>query len=204
MIVQSCNTSYQQEFKILHLDNNFDSTDFSLKISSDTNVYVLGQIPNIKVQLLNNSNRQVTFFTMLDGSSDSMRYPYAGFRIYTNDSIVKPSLRMRCGNMDGISKECIILLNPGESIDPHMDAPWIYRDHIFRDSTIFAKRGNYRIKYYYSTKQDTLSEWLGSNVYFELYRPESNFDSLTQNYMNLFSKVPSIALTSEPIEIEIL
>lgn len=203
-LLLSCNDSKPPTIFILTLADSIDASKIDLKLKSDSNIYDLGQIPRIEVQLINNSGQTLNFITSLDGSNDRMRYPYAGFQITRNDTPIDVSGQFRCGNMDGIPKDCILSIDNGQSFDPQNMAPCVYQDRLVYDSTTFDKKGVYQIRYFYSTNQDTLNEWLGWSAAMHLYRlEEKQLDSIIGAYGAIFRTVPKVNLTSEPLVFEI-
>lgn len=205
LLFQSCNNvNIRENIVLLNLDSNITKTDIILNIKSDKKIYQLGEKPKIEVRLINKSNKTLNFFTSLDGSSDSLRYPYAGFKIFRNDSLLKHHYLISCGNMDGISKKCFFSVKRNQFFDPQNQAPWVYQDKIINDSMTFSNIGKYQVMYFYSTNQDTLSGWLGWNVDFEFRTSNKNYqDSLITYYKKWFKDMPQIELQSDTLEFEI-
>lgn len=203
-LLQSCQISAENRVNLVTLDSDVSKSDFLIHLESEKSIYKLGEKPNIEVKIINQSGKTVNFFTSLDGSSEKMRYPHTGFIVSRNDTLLRPMNLERCGNMDGITQKCRVTLTDKQYFDPQNQAPWVYRDRTLEDSTIFSIEGTYEISYYYSTVQDTLSEWLGWNNDMRLHSLEKEQqDSLMMEYWNFFKLVPRIDIRSEPVKIEI-
>lgn len=204
LLLQSCQNFTDNKVELMTLDSDVSESDFQIHLESEKSIYKLGENLTIEVKIINKSGKTMNFLTSLDGSSEKMRFPHTGFIITRNDTILKSKTLFRCGNMDGISQECKVTLKDKQFFNPQSVAPWVYRDRTLEDSTIFSKAGIYDIIYYYSTEQDTLSEWLGWNVDISLHSLEKKAqDSLIKVYRNFFKLVPRIDITSEPLKIEI-
>jgi len=156
LITSSCSFKKERVCNILELK---EISKIEASLNSDKKVYKLGEAPKIKSIIKNIGDQSIVLIHALDGSNDSSRYPILKFHIYRNDTLLE-NKGFRCGNLDGIPFDAFISLKAGESFDPNLSAPSVYREHLL-DSTTFQSRGKYKINFYYCTNQDTLDNWIG-------------------------------------------
>ena len=191
LIFTSCQSTIDKPI-LLKLNKELMLKPNSIKLTSDSLSYQLGQIPNLNVHLINTANDTINFITSLDGSADSSRFPYTGFIISRNDTLVGKTEKItKCGNLDGINKQALFTLYPNQKLDITENTIYVYQDFKVKAPETWNKKGTYKVKYYYSNDNDSLSNWLGWNSDFRFLSLEQDKkDSLTNYYYSLFKKTP--------------
>ncbi len=173
-----------------------------MSITADKELYRLGEIPKISAIIQNASESEVELLPRLAGSDLGSRYPVAKYSIYRNDSLVLDS-SLRCGNEDGLPSSFFLCLRPGETFDPNLQAKETYRDRLINGEA-FKHRGKYRVRFFYSTNQDTLDRWIGWNSSLDLLTlSEAEYENKVNGYRSHFLNMPKVDLKSNVLHFEI-
>lgn len=172
---------------------SIDSTDFGCKLTASRTVYELGELPDLTVEISNFSNSEVYLIGSLDASEERWRMPYCYY------TIEKPKIDSvpptgRCGNMNTLRPKDFVLVRPNETFNPYKDIDGFgfFDSYEINRPENFRNKGIYKIQFHYSTKSDTLENYLGDSY-------KANKDRLRR----LFEKVPKIELSSNIVEIQI-
>lgn len=156
--------------------------------------YKTGEVPALKVSIVNQSGKEIYLVGSLDGSDLKWRRPYCYF------TIEKPAPGDisigRCGNMNRLRAEDFVRVGPGEAFDPYqsIDHYGFFRDYTIMNPETFKATGIYKIKFHYSTNSSVIDDFTGDRG-----APSRNPDSL--QLLSLFEKVPKVDLVSNEIEI---
>ena len=160
-------------------------------LSSDKTIYKIGDLPKLKVKILNETCEDIYLIGSLDGSDLKWRMPYCYFEI------IKPkpdTIRYsRCGNMDPLRVEDFRKIRTGEKFDPYDDT-WFFPDHTIRQTETFKNSGSYKIQFHYATNSDSLMKFMGNFGYWSK-------DSDSSAIKSLFSKLLKTDIVSNEIEI---
>jgi hypothetical protein len=167
--------------------DSIETVEFEAIITSDKNVYKIGEIPKIHVSIQNNSGKDVYLIGSLDGSDLKMRSPFCYFTIEKPINFDHPIAR--CGNMNPLREDDFVLVKSGETFDPYQKG--FFGSYKFDIKENFQFNGTYRITFYYSTKSRKLNEYFGDDYGID-----------KEKVKQLFKKVPHIELTSNTLEIE--
>lgn len=169
--------------------NLVNNNDFDCKISTSKKVYKIGETPELKVSIANNSKKDVYLIGSLDGSEEKRRNPHCYFTIEKPKNDLLPIVR-DCGNMNLLRKEDFKLIKAGESFNPYesIDGYGFFSSYEMDREENFQIPGKYKITFHYSTASTKISDYFGGEA---------------KDLKELFSKVPHIDLKSNTIEIEI-
>ena len=190
----SCISYEENPHVILELNKKYNQSDFELIISTDKQSYSEGETPKIELELINQSSDHVLFLPYSKG-----RLPITKIEIYKDDTLLDLNF-LQCAMIDDLNLNEFVKLSPGDSFDPSK------KSNGFREVPIgiLKKKGRYKLKYFYSTQEDTLFFWLGREQGFELetLSPEKRTQTV-QKYQELFNKMPYIELESDFVEFEV-
>lgn len=167
------------------------NTPYECTLTTTKTTYQLGELPELKVEIINNSGKEVYFIGSLDASDDKWRRPYC---YYTIERPVKDSIPQygRCGMMNSLRKEDFVKLADGQSFDPFMsvDDMGFFGSSNVRNPDVFKNPGTYKIQFHYSTQSDSIKDYRG--------------DSDDKELVKLFEQVPKVELHSNVVEIQIV
>jgi hypothetical protein len=198
-------------FVLLILFGNYfqpeTSEKFLCTLTSDKQIYSLGEIPKFSISIKNNTADSVMFVKTLDGSAEKIRYPYCYFTITMPDDTAYKIRKLNfCHNSDPIRKEDFVKVAPGNYFDPYKDQFVAYYDNKITDAKNFAVKGKYTITFYYSTSESNFNNWLGfwNKEWFDgngniAERNKPQYDEMKI----LFAEVPQVDLVSNSVTIEI-
>lgn len=194
-----------------------DTSEFLCVLTSDKTEYSIGELPKFTVHIINNSNNAVMFIGSLDGSSVQWRYPYCYFTIHKPVPDTIPF--MRCGNMNPLSVEDFVVVEPGQKFNPFEE---INERRFFSDRSVlnpesFRNSGIYKIRFHYSTKSDDINKFFGGQIVIRELPKTTLPDGFVvhggcdsacaKNYIktmsDLLAKVPRIELESNEITITV-
>ncbi|MDO9187078.1 MAG: hypothetical protein Q7W13_13775 [Bacteroidia bacterium] len=182
-------------------------------IKSDKATYKKGELPIIKVEIKNNTDSTIQLVKTLDYSAFKVRFPPAYFKI---EKIADTSYKIityerECGNYDGIDSADFVEVKKGETFDPFSNQTPVYSDFKMKDKRNFAKKGKYKINFYYSTNETNFKKWMGDAYAGQVRNwidrktgeavPEREIEY--SKLLKLFSKVPKLDIVSNEIVIEI-
>lgn len=167
------------------------NTPFECKLSSTKSTYKLGELPELKVEIINNSGKEVYFIGSLDASDEKWRKPYC---YYTIERPVKDSIPQygRCGMMNSLRKEDFVKVSEGQSFNPYMkvDDQGFFGAGSVQNPDNFKNPGTYKIQFHYSTQSNKMQDYHG--------------DTEDKELVKLFEKVPHVDLESNVVEIQIV
>ena len=168
------------------------SKEFECLINTSKTVYKVGEIPDLQVSIINKIGKEVYLIENLDGSEIKWRMPYCYYRIKKpkRDSIGPAA---RCGNMNSIRKEDFKLIKSGEKFNPYGQISEYNKAFELTRQGNFRNTGKYQITFFYSTKSNDLTDFVGDGIY----------GKEKIEIAKLFKLLPSIELTSNTLEIEI-
>jgi hypothetical protein len=116
----------------------------------------VGRSPEFHVRLFNAGHGRMRLPRILDGS-DSERSPRIQMDLAGPEGGLTHRGLLRCGNERSLTASDFVELGPGESFDPFVGG---FRLAIL-DATCFAKPGDYRATFRYSTLDPDVRHWMG-------------------------------------------
>lgn len=199
----SCKQENLRNEKLIEFIKNFDQSKLNATIIANKTVYKLGEIPQIKCEIYNKSNRTINLISAQDGSSNSSRYPYCEFIIYHNDKIAKLNY-LKCRSIDNLKVSDFHKILPNSTFNPISKSRYKFEYQI-HNTLLYSKPGKYKIVLKYSTSQDTLLNWIGFSDLSEtnnLYELENKCN--VQEILKMFKLVPKINIVSDTLNFEII
>ena len=122
----------------------------------------LGEVPIIKVSLVNQTDSDIYLVGSLDTSDCKWRYPYCYFEVIGPHG--KPATKGigRCGNMNTLRMKDFVKVAPDKSFDPYapVDNYGFFSAHQLSKGT-FSQPGEYRVRFVYSTASEDIAKWGG-------------------------------------------
>jgi len=168
--------------------------DLTCTLRSDKIRYKVGELPELTVEITNNTRKNIYLIGSLDGSDVKWRMPHCYF------TIEKPkpdTIRVgRCGNMNSLAIEDFVFVKAGQKFNPYQSFGnyGFFTDDKITNSETFKNPGVYKIKFYYSTNSQRIDDFMGD-------RPFRNDKTDSINLNSLFNKVPKVDLVSNEIQI---
>lgn len=163
-------------------------------LTSGKTKYRIGELPALKVEIINNSSEDIYLIGSLDGSDVKWRMPYCYF---TLQKPAPDTVRVgpRCGTLNPLRKEDFVLIKAGEKFNPYqnLDRYGFFSDYTVTNTETFKNAGVYKIQFHYSTNSADIAKFLGP-----LFKADKT-DSL--NLSSLFNRVPKVDLVSNEMEI---
>ena len=163
-------------------------------LKSDKTKYKIGELPDLRVEIVNNTGEDIYLIGSLDGSDVKWRMPYCYFTIQKP----KPDTIQvaRCRNMNPLRNEDFVLVKTGQKFNPYknVDPYGFFTDYTITNNETFKNPGVYKIQFHYSTNSHDLAKFLGDR----LPKADST-DSLKLS--SLFNKVLKVDIVSNEIEI---
>lgn len=167
-------------------NQNFEYS-FECKLSTTKTIYKIGEVPELNVEIINNSGKEVYFIGSLDASDVKWRKPYC---YYTIEKPVKDSISYgRCKLMNELRTEDFIKVEDRKSFDPYMniDGQGFFGESNIQNPENFRNPGTYKVQFHYSSQSDKIVDYNG--------------DANDRNIVKLFQQVPKIELESNVVEI---
>jgi hypothetical protein len=163
-------------------------------LTADKSTYKMGELPRLKVDIINTGKKDIYLIGSLDGSDVKWRMPYCYFTIQKPipDSIGWS----RCGNMNPLRPKDFVLVKSGGKFNPYQktDESGFFTSHMMRDTATFRNPGVYRIRFYYSTNSQNIHQFMGTRF----SQDEKPGDPELQA---LWNQVPKVDIVSNEIEI---
>lgn len=162
-------------------------------LTSDKTFYKIGEVPVLKVEITNNTNKQICLIGSLDGSDLKWRMPYCYYTIEKpKPDTVKFS---RCGNVNPLRVEDFKIVKPGDRFNPYqtIDMYGFFGDYLITNKESFKNAGVYKIQFHYSTNAQNILEFMG------------RFNSVLKDSVKiktLLKEVPKVNLVSNEIELK--
>jgi hypothetical protein len=152
---------------------------------------VLGKVPKITVTITNRSKAHIYLVGSLDASDRKWRYPHCYFKVTGPDGKSAVQECGRCGNMNNLREKDFVKVPPGKAFEPYqkMDEQGFFSS-IQLDETTFRKAGDYRIRFFYSTKNHAIAKWMG--------------DAKDEKIVGMFKRVPKVEIRSNEIKVTIV
>ncbi len=163
-------------------------------LSFDKPIYKIGEIPKLKVEIVNETCDDIYLIGSLDGSDIKWRMPYCYF------TIIKPKIdtifQSRCGNMNPLRINDFRQIKAGEKFDPYenIDDYGFFPDHATTQPETFKNPGSYKIQFHYTTKSDNIRDFIG-----KFGQLGNRSDSAA--IKSLFSKLLKTDIVSNEIEV---
>lgn len=122
-----------------------------------------GTIPQIKVMLHNQTDREIFLLGSLDGSSNAMRYPLCYFEITNSLGKTITHERTGCGTLAGLHSRFFVKVAAQGSFNPYT-GPAIESQHGFAFTHqllphYYIIPGEYRFRFVYSSASNSLYDW---------------------------------------------
>lgn len=153
----------------------------------------VGTIPEIKVQITNQTDHEILLVGSLDGSDSCGRYPYCYFEVLgpNGKSAVKPITR--CSFMNTLSLGDFVAVPSRKAFDPYGN-PAFFGSHQLSEST-FDTPGEYRIRFCYSTEHADPKQWQAW---------QRNETPELKKVLEQLARVPRISVESNVLELRML
>jgi hypothetical protein len=154
--------------------------------------YKLGELPQLDVQIVNVSDKDISMISALDGSEMLWRMPYCYYTIEKPGGRIDTPRASRCGNTDPIREEDFVTVKPGASFNPYHKR--FYPAGVFLPVAI-KDPGTYKIRFYYNSNSNEMDSFDG------------RFNRLGSDSVavrKLFPKAAKVSLISNEIEIRIV
>jgi len=175
-----------------HLEKIDASTEFECLLVSSKQTYSVGEIPRLEVSIKNNSGKDVYLIGNLDGSAHKFRMPFCYFEI--KKPVIDSLSRFHCPNVSPLRKEDFIFVAKGDTFNPYHNNQY----YEILNKGNFMQIGKYQITFHYSTKSSDIDDFFGDKIYGSYPR------QYKRPLADLFRFVPSIELSSNTIEIEVV
>ena len=180
-----------------------DTARFSCFIQSVSDIYAPTTAITFTVSVRNNTSRPQLLAVAVDGSADGMRCPVIEFTVYRVSrhvprKLIKPDMRLRCGNTDGMAEADFIKLMPGAAFDPCEKSRYANMTRWFPYSHL--KPGEYEVYFTYSTQPTNNIGWHGASN-------SSDLPPVTEKQRRvqaLIAQVPAVRLQSNPAHLSII
>jgi hypothetical protein len=157
----------------------------------------LGKAPKITVAITNQTNADIYLVGSLDGSDCKWRFPHCYFEVTGPDgkSAVQGIGRF-CGNMNTLREKDFVKVSPGSEFDPyqHIDEGGFFHAHQL-DACTFRSAGEFRIRFVYSTVNDSIAMWGGDG---------RDWVAANEKLVGLFKKVPKVEVRSNEIKVTVV
>jgi hypothetical protein len=172
-------------------------TSLTCNLKSDKTIYKVGELPNLKVEIANNTGKNIYLIGSLDGSDVKWRMPHCYFTIQKPKPDTVDMIG-RCGNMNTLKPQDFVLVKAGTKFNPymHLNEHGFFTDYTTTNSRTFQTPGVYRIQFHYSTNSQKLDDFIGD-------RPLLQDKAKTQKLVSLLKQVPKVDIVSNEIEITI-
>jgi len=165
-------------------------------LQSDKTKYKVGELPDFKVEIANNTGKDIYLIGSLDGSDMKWRMPYCYFTIQKP----KPdTLQLgRCGNLNTLRPPDFRLVKASTKFNPYesLDEYGFFTDFTTTNSETFKNPGVYKIQFHYCTHSQDIKDFIGD-------RPIHQDKAKTQNLISLLKQVPKVDIVSNEIEITV-
>lgn len=135
--------------------------DFECRITAKENVIRMGTVPEITVEIINRSSKEVHFIKYLDGSGLKRRMPYSYFKIEKPRKDPSPGPGI-CAFMNPIKPEDFVEVKPEESFFP-FGKNSTYSGFEMQRLDNFRNSGTYKIQFHYSTNSELFDDFSGTN-----------------------------------------
>lgn len=163
------------------------SEPLQLKLTAPRNLLV-GEWPNIHIQITNVSKKPVEFVRPLDGSWHHWRFPHMSVRIKDDKGdAYSVKLAARCGNMNPVVADDIRRLDPAEA--ETFAVGWPYS----QDG--FEKAGKYSITLTYDMRAPDIDAWV--------VRGRFSNGQVKRTVVRQFKRIPKLFLTSQPLTVTV-
>jgi hypothetical protein len=163
-------------------------------LKSDKIKYRVGELPKFKVEIANNTGKDIYLLGSLDGSDIKWRMPYCYFSI---EKPIPDTLRfVRCGNMNTLKSHDFKLVKAGAKFDPYerVGDYGFFTDFIITNSQSFKKAGFDKGKFHYSTNSQNIDDFMGD-------RPFQQDKVKAQKLEALLRQMPKVEIVSNEIEL---
>jgi hypothetical protein len=163
------------------------SEPLQLKLTAPRNLLV-GERPNIHIEITNVSKKPVEFVRPLDGSWHHWRYPHISVEVKDEKGNPYPvRLAVRCGNMDPVAANDIRRLDPAEA--ETFAIGWPYS----QDG--FEKDGKYSITLTYDMRAPDIDAWV--------MRGRFSNEQVNPTVVRQFKRIPRLFLTCQPLTVSV-
>lgn len=163
-------------------------------LTSDKTIYKVGELPDLKVEIVNNTGRDIYLIGSLDGSDVKWRMPYCYFTIQKP----KPdTIRLaRCGVVNPLRTEDFVRVKAGQKFNPYQSAGRYgsFPDYTITNGETFKNPGVYKIQFHFSANSNDIVKFS-----FDRHFIKSHADSV--RLFSSFNKVPKTDIESNEIEI---
>ena len=172
------------------------SSNLTCTLTADKSVYKIGEVPNLKVEITNATDKPIYLIGALDGSCVKWRMPYCYFTV-NKPKPDTPHLQL-CGYINTIRIEDFELVKPSDKFNPYdsVDNYGFFKDYATIRTETFQNAGTYKIKFHYSTTSNDFNDYRGNSGSWK------SDTSDTLKIKSLFEQVPKVDIVSNEIIIK--
>lgn len=158
----------------------------------------LGQVPQVSVEIVNQSAREMMLVGSLDASGCKARFPHCYFEVTGPDGKSALKELARCGFQNGIRVADFVKVPSGGKFNPYQRIDqYGFFDSAQITAQTFDTPGEYRIRFFYSSASESFAAWAGNSY-------DKNKEPQNTQVRTYFEKVPKTALASNEIKVTIL
>lgn len=157
---------------------------------------MLGKTPQVSVAITNQTSADIYLVGSLDASDCQWRYPHCYFVVIGPDGKSVVPKFSRCKFMNTLREKDFVQVPAGKAFDPYqnVDDFGFFSANQLTPST-FQTAGEYRIRFVYSTKSDTIAEWGGYG---------RNKVAEDPKLIGMFQQVPKVEISSNEIKVTVV
>jgi hypothetical protein len=173
-----------------------NGSSLTCRLKCDKTKYKVGEVPKFKVEIVNNSGKDIYLIGALDGSDVKWRMPHC---YYTIQKPGPDTIHFeRCGNMNSLKPQDFRFVKAGSKFNPYENIGdyGFFTDFTTTNSETFKSRGIYKIQFHYSTNSQNIKDFMGD-------RPLQQDRVTMQKLVSLLKQVPRVDIVSNEIEITI-
>ncbi len=159
-----------------------------LELSTNKSEISLEELPEFTLKMINTTDSNLVLPLFLDGSTNSLRYPYTYFQVNGKKVETSEITKAGDGELEPLSPNNFLTLREGEMYMPDMHS---------LQSTLkeaMSKNGVYHISFVYCLESDNINDW-GFN---------DDNDRTNASTRYLFERVPKETFASNVISISVV
>jgi hypothetical protein len=157
----------------------------------------LGQVPDVTVAIINQTNADIYLVGSLDKSDCRWRYPHCYFEVTGPDGKSPVEEIIGCLHTSTLREEDFVKVPPGGTFDPFQeidDYGFFFASRQLNPHT-FRAAGEYRIRFVYSTRSDDIGAWAGESAW---------TPAQYEKVVGLFRQVPKVEVQSNEIKVTVV
>lgn len=149
---------------------------------------LVGERPNLQIQIMNVSNETVEFVPPLDGSWHHWRYPRMSLEVHDENGNACPvTLGGRCGNMNPVLPKDIRRLDP--QVTATFSIGWPFREYCFEEA------GRYSLTLSYDLRAPNADAWAIAG--------RASRDKVSAKVAKRLKHIPKLLLNTQPLTVKV-